>query len=174
MNMGFWDLIAVSSLFPGFKTFLSKPCQNTPPMCCSQDNTRGVIKEGRIVIYIPSTNIRWYRTSWSRSSFLEVVSDQNTQWGAQVWAPIPRVAFVVYPNHMWSLYVLGYAHMTIRPLTGSHLELEGGNIIWISYLALRLMFLPENHFHYRSPRTSTSTLQHGPWCAVFLVGHKTI
>lgn len=82
------------------------------------------------------------------------------------------VVFVVHPNQRWSPYVPGYVHTTIWPssLTGSRLELAGGHITWSSYLALGPVFLPQNSFYYRSQRARTSTLRHGPRCAVFLEG----
>lgn len=61
--------------FQVFKIFLSKPCQNTPrPRCAAARRAQGVIKGDRSIICIPSTNISPWRTSWSSSSCLEVVS----------------------------------------------------------------------------------------------------
>lgn len=89
--------------FQVFKIFLSKPCRNNP-RCAAAWRAQGVIKEGRSIIYIPTTNISPRRTSWSRSSFLEVVFDQNSQRGAQMWARTPVLS-------LWYTQTTGGVHM---------------------------------------------------------------
>lgn len=135
--MGFWGLGAESSVFPGFQNISQQTLPEHSPRCAAARRAQGVINEGRGIVYIPSTNISPCRTSWSKSSLLEVVFDQSSQRGAQTWARIPVLS-------LWHTQTTGGVYMNWAMSTPRKAQLSywekfragRGSRTWNSCLAL--------------------------------------